>query len=274
MENKSRSDVLGSADAPYENALAKQCATALDYRGLTHPSLPNYIAATSGDTWGIDDDGPPSEHPLDAVSLFSQVRTWRSYQESAPGPCPQTSTGRFAQKHDPAIYYTRLAATCPLDDLPLGTPSSGALARDLSTGRLPAFSLITPDLCNDTHDCPVATGDAWLQRWSRASCPVARIGPAPPRSSSSGTRARNRAAAVRRRRSLDQAGDTRASPGRPLRTAPGDRGAAWRPPAQARDRHHRCRTRPGAPAPALATDRADRLRDGLTWFLPWRCLLG
>ena len=29
---------------------------------------------------------------------------------------------------------------------------------------LPDFALISPDLCNDMHDCPVRTGDAWLSR--------------------------------------------------------------------------------------------------------------
>jgi hypothetical protein len=24
---------------------------------------------------------------------------------------------------------------------------------------------VIPDLCNDTHDCPVATGDGWLHDW-------------------------------------------------------------------------------------------------------------
>jgi len=37
------------------------------------------------------------------------------------------------------------------------------LARDLANGRLPDFSLVVPNLCNDMHDCSVATGDAWLK---------------------------------------------------------------------------------------------------------------
>jgi acid phosphatase len=27
------------------------------------------------------------------------------------------------------------------------------------------LNLIIPNLCNDMHDCPVASGDAWLQSW-------------------------------------------------------------------------------------------------------------
>jgi hypothetical protein len=29
----------------------------------------------------------------------------------------------------------------------------------------PRFLFIKPDLCHDTHDCPVSTGDAWLRQW-------------------------------------------------------------------------------------------------------------
>ena len=43
-----------------------------------------------------------------------------------------------------------------------------ARARPAPPGGLAAFSFITPNLCDDTHDCPVATGDAWLARWMPA----------------------------------------------------------------------------------------------------------
>ena len=47
----------------------------------------------------------------------------------------------------------------------LGDPTYGPLADDLAHDTLPAFSFITPDLCHDTHDCPVADGDRWLGQW-------------------------------------------------------------------------------------------------------------
>jgi phospholipase C len=33
------------------------------------------------------------------------------------------------------------------------------------TDTLPRFGFVTPDLCDDEHDCSIATGDAWLSRW-------------------------------------------------------------------------------------------------------------
>src|ERR1700752_3953029 len=48
LENHSYGTILGSSQAPYFNTLAKDCGLAANYHNVTHPSLPNYIAATSG----------------------------------------------------------------------------------------------------------------------------------------------------------------------------------------------------------------------------------
>ncbi len=178
MENHAYDAIAGSADAPFANRLAAACGLATNYHNVTHPSLPNYIAATSGGTHGITDDCGPGDCPVAAQSLFGQVAaaglTWRAYQESMPGPCAlaggsgSNPPGEYAPKHDPAVYYLPLRASCRRTVVPLGTPSAGPLARALASDTLPAFSFVTPNLCNDTHDCPVATGDAWLERWMGA----------------------------------------------------------------------------------------------------------
>ncbi len=36
-------------------------------------------------------------------------------------------------------------------------------AADLPTANLPEYSLIVPNSCNDAHDCPLSTADAWLK---------------------------------------------------------------------------------------------------------------
>ena len=82
-----------------------------------------------------------------------------------PSNCDLTSSGTYAVKHNPETYYTRIRTACGSDNVPLGTTSSGAFLGALNAGTLPAFSFVTPNLCNDMHDCSVATGDAWLQSW-------------------------------------------------------------------------------------------------------------
>lgn len=57
MENHATNEIIGNtSDAPYLNQLAGQYGVAMRYFGVTHPSLPNYLAATSGDFQGIWDD--------------------------------------------------------------------------------------------------------------------------------------------------------------------------------------------------------------------------
>jgi fibronectin type 3 domain-containing protein len=169
MENKSYNQVIGSSSAPYINQVAQQCGLATNYSGVTHPSLPNYLAATSGDFYGISDDNPPSSHPLSVSSIYSQVsalgKQWRDYEESSPGTCPQASSYPYGVNHDPAAYYTGIRTDCANWDVPLGSTSGGNLLSDLNANTLPAFAFVTPDLCSDTHDCSVPTGDAWLNTW-------------------------------------------------------------------------------------------------------------
>ncbi|MDP9259180.1 MAG: DNRLRE domain-containing protein [Actinomycetota bacterium] len=152
FENKAYSEIIGSANAPYLNTLASECGVATNFFAETHPSLPNYIAMTSGSTQGITDDNPPSSHPLAVPSIFSQVASWRSLQESMPSNCALTDSYPYAVKHNPAAYYTGIRTACASFDVPLGsTPDISA-----------AYTFVTPNLCNDMHDCSVSTGDSWL----------------------------------------------------------------------------------------------------------------
>ncbi len=171
MENHVYGDVIGSPDAPYETGLAAACGSATRWSTVGSPSLPNYIAATSGATQGITDDQDPAAHPLGADNLFRQVRAARggavSYLESMPSACQLDGSGGYAVKHNPAAYYVGGGdrAACRTDDVPLGTPQAGALHDAVATDHLPTFSFVTPDLCHDTHDCGVSAGDTWLSGW-------------------------------------------------------------------------------------------------------------
>ena len=155
MENRSYSQVVGSSSAPYLASVARACGLATRYSGVAHPSLPNYIALTSGSIHGISDDNGPGSHPLAGPSLFSLLgNRWTSLEESMPTPCDRNSGGEYAVKHNPAAYYTGLGAACAAHDVPLG-PSPDVTA---------AFTLVTPNLCHDMHDCSTRAGDTWLSQ--------------------------------------------------------------------------------------------------------------
>jgi phospholipase C len=161
MENHAYNEVAGAS--PYLNQLAKTCALATNYSAITHPSLPNYLALTSGDTDGITNDCTTCS--TDARSIFEQLgNNWREYLESMPTPGYQGAfAGRYAKKHNPASYYTRIATSYTRNALPLGSRTNGNLARDVRQNALTPFSLIVPNLCHDEHDCPITTGDQWLR---------------------------------------------------------------------------------------------------------------
>lgn len=147
--------IVGSSSAPYLNSLAAACGLATNDYAVSHPSLPNYIALTSGSTQGITDDGEPSTHPLSTPSIFSELGNhWRSLVESMPSRCDMVTSGTYAARHNPAVYFQNLGSACLRNDVPLTLPLN------LSA----RFTFITPNICNDMHSCPVATGDSWLRR--------------------------------------------------------------------------------------------------------------
>jgi phosphatidylinositol-3-phosphatase len=164
MENKN-SNVLSSPLAHFLSSMAAACGSASNYSDNgVHPSLPNYLLATSGDVQGVHDDGEPKKHTTTADNIFRQVRasggSAKSYLESMDHNCQLGSTGRYAVKHNPAAYYTGGddRAACERDDLPFD-----AFASDLSAGKLPSFAFIAPNLCHDGHDCSIKEADNWLR---------------------------------------------------------------------------------------------------------------
>jgi len=178
-ENKPATAILGDPDAPYLNQLARSGALATHYSAVAHPSLPNYLALTSGTTGGITTDcNPPGGSclvtgPNLADALDRSGRSWKLYAESMPAPCTTANTSLYAVKHNPFLYYPSVTsgrAYCASHDVPYAQ-----LGADLaSAASLPDFAFITPNLCDDMHDCSVAAGDAWL----RANVPRILASPA------------------------------------------------------------------------------------------------
>ena len=166
MENHSWSTVIGNVAAPYLSTLARECGTDTNYAAVGSPSLPNYLGATSGSTQGVSDDADPAAHTFAVDNVFRQVRTAggteRSFVESMPTNCALVSEDSYAAKHNPAVYFVGAGdrAACQVDDVPFS-----ALPAVLTSGELPTYTSITPNICDDMHDCSVASGDQWLATW-------------------------------------------------------------------------------------------------------------
>lgn len=169
MENRAFSQVLGaSSPTPHLKADVARCGIAMNYSAVTHPSLPNYLAASSGSTGGVTKDCDPSACPQNRSSLFAQVqsagKTWRAYDESMPSNCSLTNSGNYAPRHNPAVYFTPIRTKCKSWDVPMGG-STGAFATALANRTLPSFAFVTPNLCNDGHNCSTQTADTWIGTW-------------------------------------------------------------------------------------------------------------
>lgn len=164
FENQSLGDIVGNtSQAPYFNTLAAECGLATNYHNISHPSLPNYLIATSGEAVSklpvfsyLDCNESIVCNMSGTASIFSQGETVKSYAESMPSNCDRSDSGEYASRHNPEVYYTSLS-TCASTDVPYTQ-----LATDLASGTLPAFSFITPNLIDDMHDGTIAQGDSWL----------------------------------------------------------------------------------------------------------------
>ena len=167
MENHSYSEVWNTSSTPFITSLAKAYARASNYYAITHPSLPNYLDLYAGSNYGITNDcSPSSSCHIKARSLADNLDAkrlrWKFYEESMPSPCDVKSSGNYAPKHNPVVYFDNVRTN--------STRCKGhvvgltALSTDLaSLSTTPNYAFITPNLCSDTHDCSVGTGDKWLK---------------------------------------------------------------------------------------------------------------
>ena len=163
FENHEATEIAGSSSAPTFNALARRYATLTNYDAVAHPSLPNYLALVSGSTQGITSDC--TDCIVQARSLADTLeaagKTWKTYAEDLPYPgFTGGSAGRYAKKHVPFLYFRDVVDSRARRDRVVPFPQLG---RDLARQRLPDFSLVIPNLCDDMHDCSASTGDAWLK---------------------------------------------------------------------------------------------------------------
>lgn len=163
LENHSASQVDGENEMPFLSNMAARYAVASDYRTHLSPSLPNYLELTSGQSWGVRDDGYHLIRGRD--NLFAQMDAsgvpWRAYAESMGRPCRTGSGGLYASRHNPAVYYESVvgdAAACASKVVDLDR-----LWADLDTADL-RYVWITPNLISDAHDGSLAQCDAWLAR--------------------------------------------------------------------------------------------------------------
>jgi Phosphoesterase family/Immunoglobulin domain len=172
-ENTNYSSVIGSSSMPYLNSLATQYGLATQYYANTHPSIGNYMMLTTGAIITNDDtcnpDGSfsgsgPCPMPYASNNIVRQLlaagKTWKAYEEDLPSACYLGGdTGNYSTHHNPLAYMGEVVnnSTQCQNIVPFTQ-----FATDLNANHLPNYSFITPNMCNDAHDCSLGTADNWL----------------------------------------------------------------------------------------------------------------
>jgi phosphatidylinositol-3-phosphatase len=166
LENHAADHVIGDPNAPYITSLANTYGQATDYFGVTHTSEPNYIAATSGNNWWVNNDNGwypttsndfgPNHYPHTNIvdELQAAHIPWDAYMQAMPtvgylpDSWPSSSNALYASKHNPFILYNdirdnpaRTAHIKPYTDM----------AADLNGPNPPRYVWISPDECDNMH---------------------------------------------------------------------------------------------------------------------------
>jgi len=156
FENKKADSIFGSSQAPYINSLANAGAKFTQSYAIEHPSEPNYLDLFSGSNQGVTDDSCPHTFSTDnqGAELINAGLSFVGYSEDLPSAGSTVCTsGGYARKHNPWVNFSNVPASS-------NQPFS-AFPTDFT--QLPTVSWVVPNLCNDMHDCTIATGDSWLQ---------------------------------------------------------------------------------------------------------------
>jgi acid phosphatase len=179
MENHNLCQILTSCggSASYMTSLANAFGLAREsHYCRVNPSLPNYLCLTGATDFGCAGyDGNPNSNVCTSQAwtatnivdrLENSTLTWKAYMEDMPSACFATdsSNGQYVVRHNPFVYYSSIAtnATRCARVVPSGVTGQALLDDLASATTAPNFLWFTPNLCNDMHSCPIATGDTYL----------------------------------------------------------------------------------------------------------------
>jgi hypothetical protein len=165
-ENANYASVVGATSSmPYLNTLISSYGLATQYYSNTHPSIGNYMMLTTGQVLTNDDSETPASFPVSVNNVVRELaangKTWKAYAEDLPSVgYIGGDTGNFAIRHVPLAYLT------DVQDSAAGRQTLvpfTQFATDLAAGELPDYSFVTPNLCDDAHNCGLSVADAWLK---------------------------------------------------------------------------------------------------------------
>jgi hypothetical protein len=190
MENENGAQIYDDdTDAPYiDGTLIPTYARAtsfLDELPSGIPSEPHYVWLEAGTNAFADhtftsDSAPSASNSTSSTAhLATQIAaaglSWGAYEEGITpqtGSCPIASSGFYAPKHDPFVFFQDVSGNPPSKTnagCAAYVKDLSALPADLSAGALSRYTFVSPNLCHDMHGasgCPdsnrLEAGDTWL----------------------------------------------------------------------------------------------------------------
>jgi acid phosphatase len=166
-ENHSSSSVTSSS-MPFLFGQGKAFATVATYKNIVHPSLPNYLALTEGNTGdpvslaGGDCGSSTSGCLQTDDNIFHQTAgLWKEWAQSEPANCTSHNSGNYVVHHAPPPFFTDLLASpgdgsCALDDIPFPVKSGQAMGTS-------KFIFVTPDNLHNGHSAALGPADTFLK---------------------------------------------------------------------------------------------------------------
>lgn len=169
-------DYATAASSPVFQGIAAKGVLLDGYYGTTHPSEPNYLAASTGDFWGLSDDNyyaMPNNVSTIVDLLEAKNISWSSYQESMPTDGFQgynytqenylnSSAGTYTyyvRKHNPLIIADSVATVAARA---ARIRNFNDFAVDVNASALSQWTFITPNIVNDAHDTTIDFVSDWL----------------------------------------------------------------------------------------------------------------
>jgi len=148
---------------PFFKKMGQEGAILQNFHAETHPSQPNYIAMTTGDTNGVTDDSNVTIDVRSIADLIeSKGKSWKVYVEDWPGNCFLGGNNRnYYRKHVPFVSIKNIQSS---PSRCAHIVDAAQMKVDIASQQLPDYSLYVPNSKNDGHDTGVAFADRWLQQ--------------------------------------------------------------------------------------------------------------
>lgn len=160
MENKGISQMMNTTNAPFISSMAKKYGYATDFKGMTHPSQPNYVYMVAGENKGITTNA--YKQVRGPSILGNTIKAGRTAKVVADGMgsnwCRQTGTSPYAFRHNPWVPFKDERALCEKFDF-----DYSRFPKHVTNGWIANVEFLIPSNDHNAHDKSIKAADDWFK---------------------------------------------------------------------------------------------------------------